>query len=209
MTTIRAQSTFPRPPGPVARGLRVGLLGGSFNPAHEGHLHVSEVALKKLGLDYVWWLVSPQNPLKAAEGMAEFARRIESARTFAHHHPRIVVTGIEAALGTRYTADTLKALARRFRSLQFVWLMGSDNMVQIPRWRNWPAIFAQAPVAVVTRPGTAIAAQAGPAAQRFRAFRRPADACLVTETPPAWTVLEARRNPASATRLRGARGWSL
>src|SRR5262249_22048457 len=147
-----------RPPGPVADGLRIGLLGGSFNPAHEGHLYASIVALKQLQLDYVWWLVSPQNPLKETASMADFSARLAAARPFTTH-PRIVVSGIESALGTRFTVDTLAALKRRFPQLHFVWLMGSDNLIQLPRWRAWRRIFESVPVAVVARPGTALAAR--------------------------------------------------
>ena len=193
-----------RPPGPVADGLRIGLLGGSFNPAHEGHVHASAVALKTLKLDYVWWLVSPQNPLKSAHGMATFEERLQSARKLARR-PRMVVSGIEAELGTVYTVDTLIKLKGRFPQIRFVWLMGSDNMIQIARWRDWPAIFALVPVAVVTRPGTVLKALSAKAAQRFANSKRPADARFANLRPPAWTILDANRHPASATELR-ARG---
>ena len=194
-----------RPPGPVAEGLRIGLLGGSFNPAHEGHIHASELALKRLQLDYVWWLVAPQNPLKATHGMADFETRLNGARQIAHH-PRIIVTGIEAALGTRYTVDTLRALKHRFPRVYFVWLMGSDNLLQMPHWRDWQAIFASVPVAVVARPGTAAAARASKAATRFRgAYTAPGRHISVIR-PPAWTVLDARRSGASATALRAYAG---
>ncbi|MBO0712928.1 MAG: nicotinate-nicotinamide nucleotide adenylyltransferase, partial [Acetobacteraceae bacterium] len=120
------------------RHRRIGLLGGSFNPAHGGHLHVSLLALRHLALDEIWWLVSPQNPLKPADGMAPFANRLEQARRVAAEHPRIRVTDLENRLGaSRYTADTLQALRRRFPRLRFVWLMGGDNLVQIPRWQRW------------------------------------------------------------------------
>ena len=193
-----------RPPGPVARGLRVGLLGGSFNPAHDGHLHASEVALKQLGLDYVWWLVSPQNPLKPEQGMAAFGERLAAARRIARH-PRIAVTCIEAALGTRFTIDSLRALKRRFPSVRFVWLMGTDNLVQIPRWRDWQAIFRLVPVAVVTRPGTALTARNAKAALRFRGYGVPADGRFALHAPPALAILEAKRNFTRATALRAGR----
>jgi nicotinate-nucleotide adenylyltransferase len=196
-----------RAPGPVARGLRIGLLGGSFNPAHDGHLHASEVALKQLGLDYVWWLVSPQNPLKPEQGMTEFGERLAAAKRFAHH-PRIVVTGIEADLGTRYTIDTLNALKHRFPQIRFVWLMGTDNLVQFPRWQAWQAIAGLVPIAVVTRPGTALSARCAKAAIRFRGQTVPADRLFPCRNPPALALLEAKRNFTSATRLRAA-GASL
>ena len=135
------------PPGPVAQGLRIGLLGGSFNPAHDGHLYVGDVALRRLGLDYVWWLVAPQNPLKPVADMAPLEKRLAAARALAGRDPRLIVTDLERMLGTRYTIDTLKALARRFRGVRFVWLMGSDNLDQFHRWRRWEEIVRLVPVA--------------------------------------------------------------
>jgi nicotinate-nucleotide adenylyltransferase len=201
MMTLRQPTAWARPPGPVAPGLRIGLLGGSFNPAHDGHIHASELALKQLQLDYVWWLVSPQNPLKPAEGMAGFENRLKRARSLARQR-RIVVTGIEAQLGTSYTADTLRALHKRFPQLRFVWLMGSDNLVQLPRWRSWQNIFESVPVAVVARPGTALAARRSKAADRFRTAYRPPGRHFSVTTLPVWTMLEGKRNFTSATRLR-------
>ena len=201
-------ATWTRPPVPMGTGLRIGLLGGSFNPPHEGHIHASELALKQLQLDKVWWLVSPQNPLKPIAGMADFASRLKSAKRFACH-PRITVTGIEAELGTRYTIDTLHALKRRFPQIQFVWIMGSDNLLQLPRWRRWQDIFACVPVAVVTRPGSALQARCCNAANVFRsAYRAPNRHFSVTGLP-AWTILEGKRNFASATRLRGSGGLAV
>ena len=199
---VRTKMDWARAPGPVGPGLRIGLLGGSFNPPHEGHVHVSDAALKKLRLDYVWWLVSPQNPLKPSRGMASFAKRLEAATRLAHRHPRMIATDIEAKLGTRFTIDSLRALKRRFPQLRFVWLMGSDNLVQIPRWRRWQQIFSEVPVAVVARPGSALPARQSKAASRFKAAAFPADACFADTRPPAWTVIEVKRNPASGTRLR-------
>jgi nicotinate-nucleotide adenylyltransferase len=191
-----------RAPGPVARGLRIGLLGGSFNPPHDGHVHVSKAALRKLRLDYVWWLVSPQNPLKPSRGMASFAKRLEAATRYADRHPRMIATGIEADLGTRFTIDSLRALKRRFPETRFVWLMGSDNLLQIPHWRRWQDIFSEVPIAVVARPGSALPARHSKAANRFKTSAHPADARFADSKPPAWTVIEVKRNPASATRLR-------
>ncbi len=198
------------PPNPrygrIWDGCRVGLLGGSFNPAHAGHRHISVEAMKRLGLDAVWWLVSPQNPLKSADGMAPFAERIESARQAARH-PRIVVTGIEADLGTRYTADTLTALTARFPRTEFVWLMGADNMVQIRHWQHWTKIFETVPVAVYDRPSYSLRALSGLAAQRFARARIDQDhtRALAGTAPPAWVFFLAKRHPASATALRAAR----
>lgn len=194
-----------RPPGPVANGMRIGLLGGSFNPAHDGHVHASVLALKHLQLDYVWWLVSPQNPLKGVQGMAALDTRLAQARSFARH-PRIIATGIEAAFGTRFTVDTLRVLKHRFAHVHFVWLMGSDNLLQLPRWRDWQGIFASTPVVVVARPGTALPARASKAAARFRDFYLPPDRQFSVMQTPAWTILDSKRNPASATSLRARPG---
>jgi len=197
----RPAVNFLRAPGAMAPGMRIGLLGGSFNPAHDGHLHVSEVALARLGLDRVWWLVSPQNPLKPSDGMADFRARISGAKKRAAH-PDILVTGLEAELGTRYTVNTLRALKRRFAGVHFVWLMGSDNLLQIPRWRNWKEIFRLVPVAVVERPGSALSARFSTAALHFAPHRVATHDGFANRPPPAWTMIEARRNPISATRLR-------
>ena len=195
--------TWIAPPGPISPGIRIGLLGGSFNPAHQGHIHASEQALKQLHLDYVWWIVSPQNPLKAKRGMASFKKRLEAARGVARH-PRLIVSGIEDELGTRFTVDTVQALKRRFPQARFVWLMGSDNLLQIPRWRKWGEIFRLVPVAVVARTGTALSARLSPAATKFGAAARPPDAGFASEKPPAWTILDAKRDPTTATALRAS-----
>lgn len=185
---------------------RIGLLGGSFNPAHAGHLQLSTVALKRLNLDAVWWMVSPQNPLKTAAGMAPLDERMASARDAARH-PRIYVTDIERHLSSRYTADTLRQLRRRFGQARFVWLMGADNMLQIPRWRRWAEIFETTPVAVIARPEYCWNAMHGKAATRFqRARLRPyASGRLALRAPPAWTYTPMRLNPASATDIRAGR----
>jgi nicotinate-nucleotide adenylyltransferase len=201
---VRTKIDWVRAPGPAGGGLRIGLLGGSFNPPHEGHVHVSKAALKKLHLDYVWWLVSPQNPLKPVRGMASFDKRLEAAGKLAGAHPRMIATGIEQELGTRFTIDTLRALKRRFPRTRFVWLMGSDNLVQIPRWRRWQQIFAEIPIAVVTRPGSALPARQSKAASRFKSAALPADERFADAKAPALTVIEVKRNPASGTKLRAA-----
>jgi nicotinate-nucleotide adenylyltransferase len=191
-----SRSHWIAPPGPVADGLTIGLLGGSFNPAHEGHLYISETAIRRLKLDYVWWLVSPQNPLKSANGMADLALRLERARRIAASYPRVIVTDLERTLGTRFTVDTVRALQRRFPQVRFVWLMGSDNLVQFSRWRNWQRLARHIPIAVVQRPGSIMAALNAAAARRFGTARGGA------LRPPALTVLDGVRNPQSATRLR-------
>jgi len=197
-------SQWIRPPGPVADGLRIGLLGGSFNPAHRGHLHISKSALKVLGLDYVWWLVSPQNPLKSIKGMTSLAKRLPAARAMTKH-PRITVTNIEAQLGTLYTVDTLALLLKRFPTVHFVWLMGSDNLIQIPRWHDWHDIFMMIPVAVVARPGTVLKARRGPAAQKFARTKVSADKFFANRLPPAWTFIETQHDSTNATQIRSYR----
>lgn len=182
---------------------RIGLLGGSFNPAHAGHRHISLEALRRLGLDEVWWLVSPQNPLKPVAGMAPLAQRLAGAARVARH-PRIRATGIEAVLGTRYTADTLERLVRRFPNSRFVWLMGADNLAQIPRWERWPSIFSTIPIAIFDRSPYSFKALAGKPARRFARRRLPERqaSVLADMQPPAWVFLHTRLHPASATVIR-------
>ena len=184
---------------------RIGLLGGSFNPAHGGHRAISLFAMRALGLDAVWWLVSPGNPLKPKAGMASLAARLASARTKTRRS-RIVPTAIEAELGTRYTLDTLRALRRRYPKAQFVWLMGSDNLAQFHRWRNWREIARTMPIAVIARPGYEGSALASPAAAWLGRFRRP-PASLNTRagwSAPALIYLRFDPDPRSATALRRA-----
>ncbi len=187
---------------------RIGLLGGSFNPAHEGHVYISREALKRLQLDAVWWLVSPQNPLKTPGEMAPLAERTAHARTLARD-PRIRVTTIEARLGTRYTVDTIARLRQRFPAARFVWLMGSDNLAQMPQWRRWTQIFNTVSIAVFARETYDFEALAGVAALRYRAHRLRAEraARLADQTPPAWSFLPLRRHPAAATDIRLSGGW--
>jgi nicotinate-nucleotide adenylyltransferase len=189
--------------GTAFAGLKIGLLGGSFNPAHDGHLAMSLYALKHLGLDRVWWLVSPQNPLKPNDGMAGFERRITEAQRIACH-PRLTVSGIEAELGTCFTADTLRALKNRFPGVNFVWLMGADNLRQIPRWKDWQSIFHTVPVAVFRRPAYPAGRNLGKATQRFaKAWRSPSQAKLVCMSRlPAWVILDNKLNYNSATKIR-------
>lgn len=194
-------------PGLRRRGRKIGLLGGSFNPAHEAHREISLTALARLGLDEVWWLVSPQNPLKPVAGMAPLSRRLSEARQLARH-PRIRVTGIEARLGTTYTADTIAALKRRFPDLSFVWLMGADNLIQIDRWQGWQRIFRAVPVAVFARPSYCFRALAAKAAQRFARSRLPEHKgrLLARRRPPSWVFVHGRLNPISASAIRARLG---
>lgn len=183
----------------------IGLLGGSFNPAHQGHLHIARQALRLLRLDQVWLMVSPGNPLKPAAGMAPLARRLASARTLGDGR-RIVATAIESALGSRYTVDTLRLLRRRFPNARFVWLMGADNLTQLPRWNGWLEIARTVPFAVLPRASYSGPALAGQAAQRLRRARFPARAAglLAAAAPPAWVFLTAPQHGASATAIRAA-----
>jgi len=181
----------------------VGLLGGSFNPAHAGHLHVARLARRRLRLHQVWLLVSPGNPLKPTAGMAALPVRLAAARTVADGR-RVVATDIERLLRTRYTVDTVSILRQRFPRVRFVWLMGADNLVQLPSWRRWRRIVAQVAFAVLPRPTYNHRALAGLAARRLHAARRGAQAApaLAAMPPPAWVFLGARQNAASATALR-------
>ncbi len=183
--------------------MRIGLLGGSFNPAHDGHRHITLAALAFLRLDRVWWMVSPQNPLKPAAGMAPYAERLEAAARLARH-PKIEVSDIEARLGTRYTVDTLGALKRRYPFTRFVWLMGADNLIEIPRWHDWTGIFDRVPIAVFNRNSYSFKALAGTAARRYRSGRVGAKAAptLAERTPPAWVYLPIVAHEAAGTEIR-------
>ena len=189
-------------------GMRVGLFGGSFNPAHEGHAHVAETALMRLGLDRVVWLVSPQNPLKGSGETQPLAARMASAARFARG-PRATVSDAETRLGVRYTVDTVRALKARYPGVRFVWLMGADNLAGFHRWRGWTDIMAEVPVAVVARPGSLLKARFAPAARRFAHVRWPArrGVLLAEAQAPAWMFLRAPLNHESSSRLRAlARG---
>jgi nicotinate-nucleotide adenylyltransferase len=200
---------LPPPIVALARdGGRIGLLGGSFNPAHQAHRHISLIALRRLKLDAVWWLVSPQNPLKSAAGMASLDRRLAKAREVATH-PDIHVSAAETVLGTQYTIDTLEALTAKFRRAHFVWLMGGDSLASFHLWLRWKAIAKLLPIAVVARPGFTIRALASPAAQYLddaRIDERDA-ATLADRAAPAWTFLRERLDPTSATALRNRGVW--
>jgi nicotinate-nucleotide adenylyltransferase len=190
----------------VYPGMRIGLFGGSFDPPHEGHLQVSRVALRALHLDQVWWLVSPQNPLKKRAPSSDLHRRIDAARKLARD-PAIKVTGVEAALGTRYTAETLRRLLPRLRGVECVWMMGADNLANFHHWKGWQSIAASIPIAVFNRPGSALDALASPAARGlWRARHDPADAAgLAANRPPAWVFLPSPHVAISSTALRALR----
>lgn len=198
---------WPRLPA-FGAGQRIGLFGGSFNPPHAGHRLVGEMALRRLRLDAVWWLVTPGNPLKDRSALGPLeARLAEAARVTAH--PRIKVTAIEADIGLSRTRDTLRYLVRRCPAARFVWLMGADNLVTFHRWHAWREIARMVPIAVIDRPGYGLAAMASPAAH-WMAGRRidEADARrLVDLDPPAWVFLHGRRSPLSSTQIREAGRW--
>lgn len=206
------EATDPIPdPIPVwgdRRRVAVGLLGGSFNPAHAGHRHVALAAMRQLGLDQVWLMVSPGNPLKPVDGMAKLAERLASARAIGDGR-RIIATGIESRLGCHYTVDTLRELRRRFPRAAFVWLMGADNLIQLPRWNGWRDIVASVPFAVMPRPTYTTRALAGRAAHVLRGARLPASAShgLALRPPPAWVLLPGRLHGASATAIRAKKSW--
>jgi len=189
------------------RRRRIGLLGGSFNPAHAGHLHVARHAARALGLDQRWLMVSPGNPLKPRAGMAPAPDRLASARRIADGR-RVIATDIEGVLGTRFTADTLVKLRQRFPRAAFVFLIGADNLVQLPRWKSWRRIAHSTPLAVLPRPGWTRRAMHGAAASVLRRHRRPAGALLAgpkrATSPARWCFVPAREHAASATAIRAA-----
>lgn len=194
---------------PLARpGQIVGLLGGSFDPAHEGHAHITREAMKRFGLDRVWWLVSPGNPLKR-HGPAPLDSRMAQAREVMQH-PRVTVTDIEARLGTRYTAQTLAALIDHYPGLRFVWLMGADNLAQFHRWQDWTWIMETVPVGVLARPGDRISARMSPAARLYRRHRISgrASQMLGRADPPAWCFVNVPMSAASSTAIRAAGAWA-
>lgn len=195
--------------GPQARaGQSVGLLGGSFDPAHSGHVAITLAAMKRFGLDRVWWLVSPQNPLKT-RGPAALERRLDRARQVMQH-PRVTVTGIEADLGTRYTAETIAALKARSPGVRFVWLMGADNLAQFHRWQDWRWIMGTVPVGVLARPGDRISARMSPAARIYRDAQLPgrASRLLGQAEAPTWCFVNLPMVDQSSSAIRAGGGWT-
>ena len=188
---------------PHGRGLRIGLLGGSFNPPHEAHRLISLIAMRRLGLDAVWWLVTPGNPLKDTRILPEIAIRMDWARRI-KQHPRIHITDIEDKIGTRFSVDTLKWLKRRAPDARFVWLMGSDNLASFHRWKDWKTIAGLMPMAVIDRPGSTLTATCSRAATALAAYRRPErlQKALLRHKAPVWVMLHDKRSTLSSTRLR-------
>jgi nicotinate-nucleotide adenylyltransferase len=188
---------------PHAPGMAIGLYGGSFNPPHEAHRKVAETALKRLGLDRVWMLVTPGNPLKAHDGLPPLDERIAAVRTLIRH-PRIEATGVERDIGTSRTCQVLAYLKRRCPNVDFVWIMGADNLADLHRWGRWRRIMELAPVAVVDRPGAVFAPLSARAAQTYASRRiDETDAATLARTPaPAWVFLHGPRSPLSSSALR-------
>ncbi len=188
---------------PHGRGQRIGLFGGSFNPPHDGHRTASLLALSRLRLDWIWWLVSPGNPLKDTRGLPSVEERIETARRLAAH-PRIIVTGFERSLGSPFTCDTVAVLAARCPAVYFVWLMGADSFATFHLWKNWRLIAATMPLGIVDRPGSTLRAAQAKAAANLSAFRldETDGPLLATAPPPAYMFLHGKRSSLSSTRLR-------
>jgi nicotinate-nucleotide adenylyltransferase len=191
---------------PHAPGLKIGLFGGTFDPPHDAHRAACLLAMKRIGLDRVWWLVTPGNPLKDTRGLAPLAQRVAAARALANH-PRVDVTDIEARLGTPYTYELLAYLRTRCPNVHFVWIMGADNLRSFHRWEKWRGIAGLVPIAVVDRLGPSLYALAGPAGQALASARIPdtAAATLPYREPPAWVYLHGLKSPLSSTALRAAR----
>jgi nicotinate-nucleotide adenylyltransferase len=189
--------------------MKIGLFGGTFDPPHDAHRAACLIAMHRLGLDRVWWLVTPGNPLKDTRGLAPLDERIAAAQDLARH-PRIIVTGLEAAIGARYTYDTLRYLRAHCPGVRFVWIMGADNLRSFHRWENWQGIAATVPIAVVDRLGPSLYANAGPAGQALaqHRIRESAARSLAGRRPPAWVYLHGLKSPLSSTALRAARRLS-
>lgn len=201
--TKRMRQGFPY----LRPGLRVGLLGGSFDPAHQGHVQISRAALKRFNLDRLWWLVSPGNPLKA-HAPASMAGRVAAASALMNH-PKVHVSDIEARLGTRYTAETLRALRRIYPGVRFTWLMGADNLAHFHHWKDWRQIMETVPIGVLARPGDRIAARLSPAARIYRgAMIGDQDSqALAQASAPAWCFVNIPLIAASSSQIRAAGKW--
>jgi nicotinate-nucleotide adenylyltransferase len=198
---VRMRQGFPI----ATRGMVIGLLGGSFDPAHAGHVHITREAMKRMRLDRVWWLVSPGNPLKARQP-APMAVRMAHAKTVMRD-PRVVVTGLEAALGTRATADTIDRLQAMYPGVRFVWLMGADNLVGFHHWERWRDILRAVPVGVLARPGAGVAARLSVAARAFRVDRVAQGEGIGSRPAPAWCFVNLPLDASSSTAIRATGVW--
>ncbi|PYB74227.1 nicotinate-nucleotide adenylyltransferase [Rhizobium wuzhouense] len=189
----------------VERGMVVGLFGGSFNPPHQGHLLVAEIALRRLGLDQLWWMVTPGNPLKSHSQLAPLAERLASCEVLAED-PRIKVTAFEQALGTSYTAKTLEFVRARNPDVHFIWIMGADNLASFDRWQRWQKIATTFPIAVIDRPGSTLAYLSSKMARTFDYARVDEEdaGVLWRKKAPAWTFIHGPRSTLSSTALRAA-----
>jgi nicotinate-nucleotide adenylyltransferase len=191
---------------PHAPGMKIGLFGGTFDPPHEAHLGASLLAMKRLRLDRVWWLVTPGNPLKDTRWLAPLADRMAKARALANH-PRIVISDLEAKIGTRYTYETLFYLLERCPGVHFVWIMGADNLRSFNRWQRWREIASMVPMAVVDRLGPSLYASASAAGHALARYRIPESAAwsLPLRRPPVWAFIHGLKSPLSSTALRAKR----
>nr|WP_170563246.1 nicotinate-nucleotide adenylyltransferase [Ruegeria atlantica] len=198
---MRSQIPYARP------GQVIGLFGGSFDPPHQGHVHVTLEAMKAFGLDRVWWLVSPGNPLKV-QGPAPLTRRMAASRALMLH-PRVEVTDIEALTETRATADTLAELRRLYPKVKFVWIMGADNLAQFHKWKDWRRIMDSVPVGVIARPGDRISARMSPAARLYARYRIDGQAprLLGRVDAPAWCFVNVPMVEVSSSQIRERGGW--
>lgn len=198
---IRKRVTYLEP------GMTVGLLGGSFDPPHAGHVHITLEALKRFNLDRVWWLVSPGNPLKE-RGPAAIAKRMRAAEAIMQH-PKVTVSDFEARAGTRYTAETIARLKLNYPGVRFVWLMGADNLAQFHLWKDWRVIMDTVPVGVLARPGDRMAARTGKAADVYRDYKIPGrhSQTLADHAAPAWCFTNVPMSSLSSTQLRAAGAW--
>jgi nicotinate-nucleotide adenylyltransferase len=205
-TSVASQSVAQAIPL-YSNGMRIGLLGGSFNPPHLAHRTISLFAIKRLKLDRVWWLVSPGNPLKDRGALHDIDERVEAARKIADD-PRIDICCLESVIGTRYTVDTITYLRRRASGLRFVWIMGADNLAQFHRWQNWRRIADEVPIAVIDRPPQSFRALAAPAAQALARYRLPENQAgrLADQQAPAWVFLTGMKLSLSSTGLRNPDG---
>ncbi|MCB5409047.1 nicotinate-nucleotide adenylyltransferase [Pseudogemmobacter faecipullorum] len=190
----------------ATRGMTIGLLGGSFDPAHEGHVHITREALKRIGLDRVWWLVSPGNPLKARQP-APLQARLARARQLMQD-PRVEVTDLEARLGTRFTADTITRLRALYPGVHFVWLMGADNLASFHKWDRWRGIMEQVPVGILARPGAGLRARLSPAAQIYSEKSLARGETLARARAPAWVFVTLPMHDASSTEIRAKGHWT-
>jgi nicotinate-nucleotide adenylyltransferase len=189
----------------AAKGMVIGLLGGSFDPAHSGHVHLTRQAMARMGLDAVWWLVTPANPLKSHQP-APLADRMARARAVMVH-PRVKITSLEVQLRTRATADTIDRLRALYPGVQFVWLMGADNLVQFHKWGRWRDILRAVPVGVLARPGAGVAARLSVAARAFRVYRTARGETLRGHAPPVWCFVNMPMSDASSSQIRARGEW--